>query len=55
MSEPKSTFELLDLIGQVLTKALRCDGRIFPVSEDELLQAKDAVNKLKGQESKVNA
>lgn len=44
----KSTFELLDIIGKTLTKVLQEEGLLLPGTVNELLKAKDCVNKLKG-------
>jgi hypothetical protein len=52
-TKEKSTFELLDEIGKTLTKVLAEEGLLLPGTVDELLRAKDKINKLKGEEWKL--
>jgi hypothetical protein len=46
-TKEKSTFELLDQIGVTITHVLEQEGLLLPGTIDELLRAKDNVNKLK--------
>jgi hypothetical protein len=43
----KSSFELLDEIGNAITDVLRQEGLLLPGTIDTLLRAKDNINKLK--------
>jgi len=42
-----NTFELLDSIGKIITKVIAEEGLLLPGTVDELLRAKDQINKLK--------
>jgi hypothetical protein len=49
-----SNYELLDLVGTLLTKLLRVsDRKINPINQDEILIAKDAINTLKKREARL--
>jgi hypothetical protein len=48
----KSTFEILDSIGKTITKVLAEEGLLLPGTVNELLKAKDYVNKLKSRQSR---
>jgi hypothetical protein len=50
----KSTFELLDSIGKTITKVLQEEGLLLPGTVNELLSAKDYVNKLKSRSARDN-
>jgi len=45
--KPTNTFELLDSIGKIITKVIAEEGLLLPGTVDELLRAKDQINKLK--------
>jgi hypothetical protein len=51
-NKDKSTFELLDKVGKVLTDILLEEGLLLPGTSDKILAAKDAINNLKGRCSK---
>jgi|WetSurSiteA1Bulk_404760.scaffolds.fasta_scaffold242404_1 hypothetical protein len=40
-------FELLDFIGLAITKVLQEEGLLLPGTIDDMLRAKDKINKLK--------